>query len=41
MSLTRRAVLHSSLLLTGGLLLGCSSNSPRTLSSSKESANEL
>ena len=41
MSLTRRAFLHSSLLLTGGLLLGCSSNSPRILSSSKESANEL
>ena len=41
MSLTRRAFLHSSLLLTGGLLLGCTSNSPRILSSPKESANEL
>ena len=41
MSLTRRAFLHSSLLVTGGLLLGCTSNSPRILSSPKESANEL
>ena len=41
MSLTRRAFLHSSLSLTGGLLLGCTSNSPRILSSPKESTNEL
>ena len=41
MSLTRRAFLHSSLLLTGGLLLGCTSNSLRILSSPKESTNEL
>jgi len=41
MSLTRRAFLHSSLLVTGGLLLGCTSNSPRILSSPKEAANEL
>ena len=41
MNLSRRAFLHSSLLMTGGLLLGCTSNSPLILSSPKESANEL
>ena len=41
MSITRRAFLHSSLLVTGGLLLGCTSNSPRILSSPKEASNEL
>lgn len=41
MSLTRRALLQSSLWAAGGLLLGCTSNSPRILSAPQPTDNEL